>query len=1099
MAMIDVSNVYPNIMGGRDLPDIYDNSPSFDEVMGASLGRFRNLFDLSSPFSNYDSDLYDYDPDFDVAQSIFDLDPSYHEYSMNLIYAQNQKHLDFLIEKIDRSKKDQEILSRASIGQLAFVSLFDPINLIALPVGIGVGAVRAGYQVGKATMMLTAAEEAVLSAVDPVQRDLKKSAINIGVSGLAGYTIGSIVGFATTPNSGRIIKSIADQTEEAENALIPAKIVDEDAAPVIVDESFDKTQPISNYGEVATAPPVEPQGDPSLVKNVFTNSFIFKAATSGYKRIMGAKDVPTDFKRFYYDLVGDQGQLSVGHVNGHTLGISVHMDQAKYQAEMYKFYKNLQKAFIKESKKPVVVALDYAVGRQRDFNTFIKEVSQLRISGRKPQTQAQEEVMNLIDEFAETWRARLTETDLIGSAGFYRKQMKFFTKRIEDNEAKIATLKSNGMRSDHPYYETVMARIAKYKDERQHAQDVLEDLKDMDVLPAKETVFHPRFFLVDVIKKRRKEFEEILMKWFTENPSIKVFDPRNPLSVQKLSTDPAKVAERVKRTIDKIISEGADNDFEKAFFGYGASKHFMHRRLDIPNHLITDFIEMNPFTAFMAYNQRVAPRYSFAKKFGGRNVDELLEEKTDQLFDSGMDMDRINAVLADFRTDYDRVMNSPLRNPARWDAKVTRRLKDLATFNFMGAVGFTTLTEFGRLMAEHGVNRVMRTMIAKYTDDKVRLAADEGPKASEGIEGAMHSAGIRYSDEMLTNPQMHGLWEQGKEAFYILNGLTPVTRFLKHLDAIMRQDQLIQFAIKEAAGDADDWMSQYLRRYNISKADAKKLAANKGTAWEESDAGLIYANTDNWTDEVLKEKFQRAMSTGILNTIMNATPADRPRIMDGVVLIPMRVAKRFGMKQDPKYRGYARMETGLLSLPFQFYGFALAAVNKTTAAYTTGQMRSPLFGAIWMMGLGYGVLEIKSNLTSGSKRVWDNMSFTDKLIRSFDQSGLAALYSDMFYTSISSSMAMTGENYLDGYVKPKFPEEQGFFNSVNQFAGAGPSVSQDYYNAFNGLINGEKGAVEQTAKMIPGMRLWFMRYIINSFQGAFDYESKDTISGYGRY
>jgi hypothetical protein len=186
-------------------------------------------------------------------------------------------------------------------------------------------------------------------------------------------------------------------------------------------------------------------------------------------------------------------------------------------------------------------------------------------------------------------------------------------------------------------------------------------------------------------------------------------------------------------------------------------------------------------------------------------------------------------------------------------------------------------------------------------------------------------------------------------------------------------------------------------------------------------------------------------------------------------------------------------------LPFQFYGFALAAVNKTTAAYTTGQMRSPLFGAIWMMGLGYAVLEIKSNFSSGSKRAWDGMPFTDKLIRSFDQSGLAALYSDMFYTSISSSMAMTGENYLDGYVKPKFPEEQGFFNSVNQFAGAGPSVSQDYYNAFNGLINGEKGSVEQAAKMIPGMRLWFMRYLVNSMQNAFDYESKDTISGYGRY
>ena len=118
--MIDISNIYPDIMGGRDLPKIYDDTPTYDEAMGASLGRFRNIF--SSPLNTNDT-LYDYDPDFNVAQSIFDLDPSYHEYSMNLIFAQNENHLNHLVEKIDRSKQDQEILSRASIGQLAFVSL----------------------------------------------------------------------------------------------------------------------------------------------------------------------------------------------------------------------------------------------------------------------------------------------------------------------------------------------------------------------------------------------------------------------------------------------------------------------------------------------------------------------------------------------------------------------------------------------------------------------------------------------------------------------------------------------------------------------------------------------------------------------------------------------------------------------------------------------------------------------------------------------------------------------------------------------------------------------------------------------------------------
>ncbi len=1088
MGLIDVSNIYPTITGGRDLIEL-PVERTMSEVVGASIGRFRGYM----PMNPFDP-LLKADPDFDVAQEIFDLDQSYHRYSSNLILAQNKDHLDFLIQKIDETKKDHEILGQATIGQLAFASIFDPINLISLPVAVGKGAINAAVQVGKYNMVLSAAEEAALAASDPVQRDAKSSAVNIGLSGVAGFALGGIVGFATTRGSSKVTNQFIKETKELEAELAPK--IDEEAG-ILVDESFDPTKKLSDFGETADFVAPEVKGDPTIAGNWFTNSYAFKFATSGFKRNMQAKDVPVPVKNFHYDIEGDAGHVLLAHQQGETVGISVHQEQAKYQAEMHQFYTDLQKVFIQQDKTGTITFLDYSVNKQRNMMEFLSSVNRLRVSGAKPINQAQEEIFNKINDFSQRWEKRLRETNLIGSVQFYRDNLEFWNERVSYNQKIIDEWTG---RKDHWYRNIVVERLKKYKGEVAHVQDMLQDLDGRTVLPSEETVFHPRFFLTEVIKKRRDEFEKILFKWFTDNPSIKVFDPRNPLQVQKLSPDPDKVKQRVKQTVDKIISEGADNDFENAFFGYGKSKHFMHRRLDIPNHLVMDFIEMNPFTAFMAYNQKVAPRYSFAKKFGGEDIETLLDRQMDDMWKAGMKEERVYETLSNIRTAYDRVMNAPLRNPARWDAKLARRIKDVATFNYMGSVGLTSLTEFGRLMSEHGVKRVMRTMIARYNDDKVKLSAKEVPKVGEGLEGAVFSSAIRYSDEMLTNPQVHDLWEKGKEAFYILNGLTPVTRFLKTLDGILRQDQLIEFAMKEVSGEADEWMSVYLRRYGFTKADAKKLAANKGTAWETSDSGLIYANTDNWTDEALKEKFQRAMSSGILNTIMNATPADRPRMADGVALIPMRIARKFGMKEDPKYRGYARTESAMLSLPFQFYSFALAAVNKTTAAYTTGQMRSPLFGAIWMMGLGYGVLEVKSQLSSGSRRVWENTPFTDKLIRSFDQSGLAALYTDMFYTSISSSMAMTGRNYLDGYVRPKFPEEQGIWNSMNQFAGAGPSVMQDYYNAAAGLVEGQEGSIEDAINMIPGMRLFFIRYLVNTAKHAFEFpESKDGFSGYGRY
>ena len=66
----------------------------------------------------------------------------------------------------------------------------------------------------------------------------------------------------------------------------------------------------------------------------------------------------------------------------------------------------------------------------------------------------------------------------------------------------------------------------------------------------------------------------------------------------------------------------------------------------------------------------------------------------------------------------------------------------------------------------------------------------------------------------------------------------------------------------------------------------------------------------------------------------------------------------FGMKEDSKYTGYARVENGLLGLPFQFYSYALAATNKTLAAYGHGQLKNQFLGTAIAMGLGYTVLQI---------------------------------------------------------------------------------------------------------------------------------------------
>ena len=194
-------------------------------------------------------------------------------------------------------------------------------------------------------------------------------------------------------------------------------------------------------------------------------------------------------------------------------------------------------------------------------------------------------------------------------------------------------------------------------------------------------------------------------------------------------------------------------------------------------------------------------------------------------------------------------------------------------------------------------------------------------------------------------------------------------------------------------------------------------------------------------------QFRAALNSGVLNTIMSGTPADKPIITDGVVYIPMSVASKFGMKEHPNYRGYARIENGLLGLPFQFYSFALANVNKTVGALAQGQIRNRAIGSATMMGLAYMSMQLRT-----PEYIWDEMSAQDKFARTFDMSGIMALYSDLFYTSMHTSLALGGPNSW-GYTMSK---------GIIDFA------SGDYGQASSDIV-----------RNLPFSNLWFLKDQVN--------------------
>ena len=304
---------------------------------------------------------------------------------------------------------------------------------------------------------------------------------------------------------------------------------------------------------------------------------------------------------------------------------------------------------------------------------------------------------------------------------------------------------------------------------------------------------------------------------------------------------------------------------------------------------------------------------------------------------------------------------------------------------------------------------------------------------------------------------------------------TPRTEGIKGIssDIIRSADDLVQF-VK---------MHEIMHTKYSSKDLGFKRTKQGKIDYENAINDLTIAEFRNQprVSEEATETFRTALQSGILNTIMMGTPADRPIITDGVVYVPHKIAKVFGYEEDSIVKGYSRLESGLLGLPFQFYSYSLAAMNKVTAAYTQGQIKNRTIGALAAMGLGYMAVQIKT-----PDWAWEQMEWSDRFARSFDQSGLLALGSDLLYSSINTSMALGYGNFMDGIIEPKFPQGADAVDAATGILGAGPSIAADLtINPISSFIQGDTGEGMKTfLRNLPFMRVWLWKGWMNEMTNA---------------
>ena len=1005
-----------------------EQDPSFWEGMMATYGyQYRPI--MGALYSS----SFEEDENFNVLDHLTVEDLDDRNQVTILGTAKSMEHLHYLRTHTSKMRENREILSRSGWGSMITAGILDPVNLLSLPFkGVGITAralsgAKSGFFIGAGTELLRA----------PFEPDatLTESGINIvGSTALVG-ALGGITGAF----SGRATqKFTAEQTD--------------------VNNSLNQT--------------VNPNQAFDYKNNWFVNTPFYKLVATPMKAIIQG-NYPQSVKKLITQVGADGGLTSMMNKAGQGIS-SVFMRSVTYMGDYYAHSRKLNSIyhnFMNQTNQPIGLT-------SAGFREFAERLARERIlreaqPNRARLSRFEEEFINEMDLFYTKYGTDMLNNGLLATRNSITRQIDNLKTLVDDINTQIKAEKNP--RAKVKLREMLGKQKGKLKD--------AEDLLASGYNPLYRGVYYPRYFNIDAIANDMDGFKTILRDWYTANP----------LNPNATASD---IERSVNKTVDRILNK---QNLEDDFMGYGLSKHLRHRELDIPNHLLLDFIEINPLDTAMYYMMRTGSKIEFANTFKGKSMDDLVDQAELDMIRHGNTAQEISLAKQNLFHMYDRVVGTPIQRPDALNRRISRALTDWTAYAFLGRAGLSSLPELGMIIMQHaskqgalGLGQIGGTLKGLTDLKALGLSAKEVQIAGEALDMILGVAHNRMYEDFLRSPFTKGLSkinEQGKRIFYTANLLAPITQITKQMSGILGQHSLVDRSLRLVAGTIDQEGIELLARYGITIRDARKIKklVDDGTIQTSDTGRLFLANTENWADQKLVRKFRGALATMTRNTIINATPADKPKIIDGVVYARMNPAlKALGFKVDKRSStiGYevTRIENGLMALPFQFWNYTLGATTKILASGFDGERTGKVAGFATMLALGYLTLYMKN------PRSFNNMDYEDQLTRAIDQTGITGIYSDLFYMGLHARHRMGNLDRDDTLIQPKYrvnpPSDLGAgLETATDFAGATPSYLFDLADTAYLFGSGQSDeAIRKALRLTPVSSLYGFRTLAGEIE-----------------
>ena len=542
-------------------------------------------------------------------------------------------------------------------------------------------------------------------------------------------------------------------------------------------------------------------------------------------------------------------------------------------------------------------------------------------------------------------------------------------------------------------------------------------------------------------------------------------------------------------------------------------KHLKRRKTNIDVDKVIDYIHLDSNSIY-TYLDRIGRQISFAKKFNGRNVDEVLEDLDDAMIRHGLSEKERIRLKADWYGSYERVMGTLQRSPDRFDNQAAKALKAWTGWTYLPLAGVSAITDGATIVMAHGLKEVIRAGAAASDTAFLGAVLREAQMSGEVVEVTKNVFARELLNDTVrrSRPNLNErIIQRGNQVFYTLNGLSLVTFSGKLMDQLITNNKFIKLSRRWADGKISLFDREYLARYGIDEDMAKFIAKAPTSKHESQD--FEFANTDAWPQNTAAERavlrqYRAALASHANNTVIMGQSFDKPLIVDGVAYMrdnPFFQAVRkvyptqFPIKKIQevldKYKPFevesrlrtgsldmVRIESGMMTLPFTFMNFAFGANNKILGAVRDPNRRYRLQGVAGLLALSYMSFAIKKHDYWFEKR-----DTPDLFARVVDHSGILGIYSDLAYTglSIAANSGMIGEDFP---VPPRYVsanrEERAMDAFIEPF-GAPAGLGLEYARAARDFLNGDTNDAAQRMKWaLPFIGLWPIREDMRDFIGT---------------